>query len=34
MPEGIDNGRVWQGSAGIALRERAHQCNSYLIGRI
>jgi hypothetical protein len=34
MPEGIDNGRVRQGSTGIALREREHQCNSYLFGRI
>lgn len=34
MPEGIDNGRVWQGSTDIALRERDNECNSYLFGRI
>jgi hypothetical protein len=34
MPEGIGSSRVWQGSAGIALRERDDQCNSYLFGRI
>jgi hypothetical protein len=34
MPEGIDNGCVWQGSTDIVLRERAWHYNSYHFGRI
>ncbi len=34
MAESIDNGRVWQGSTDIALRERDDQCYPYLFSQI